>query len=231
MTGTVDTTCMCGILGIVANPGSAVNLDRSQILRMRDTMTARGPDAAGLFQMRNMAFGHRRLSIRDLEGGSQPWVSDDEQCVLVYNGEIYNDQSLRQELTALGHRFRSRSDTEVVMQAYRQWGTECVKHLHGMFAFGIYDFRNDSLFLARDRFGIKPLFLTEVDQSLVFASSLPALLAHPRITRAPHFPAISHYLTTFRLTLNRETLFAGIWQLLPGETLVYRNGTTQVGRY
>ncbi len=92
---------MCGILGIVANPGSAVDLDRSQILRMRDTMTARGPDAAGLFQNRNVAFGHRRLSIRDHAGGSQPWISDDDQCVLVYNGEIYNDGALRHELAAL----------------------------------------------------------------------------------------------------------------------------------
>jgi asparagine synthase (glutamine-hydrolysing) len=148
---------MCGIIGLVAQPGNRIDLDCQQILAIRDVMTSRGPDDAGLFEKRNLAFAHRRLSIRDSIGGSQPWISDDAQCVLVYNGELYNDQQLRSELTSQGHRFTSRCDTETVMAAYQQWGTDCVTRLRGMFAFGIYDFRDDSLFLARDRFGIKPL--------------------------------------------------------------------------
>ena len=222
---------MCGILGIVANTGAAVGLDESQVLSMRDAMQSRGPDAAGLFQNRNIAFAHRRLAIRDLAGGVQPWVSDDRRCVLVYNGEVYNDGELRQELAALGHRFRSHCDTEVVMAAYRQWGTESVSRLRGMFAFGIYDFRDDSLFLARDRFGIKPLFLTEVDGRLIFASSIAALIRHPGFVKEPNFSVLSHYLTTFRLTLGRETVFRGIWQLQPGETLRWRAGQVEVKKY
>ncbi len=198
---------------------------------MRDAMQPRGPDAAGLFQHRNVAFAHRRLAIRDIAGGAQPWVSEDRQCVLVYNGEVYNDHALRQELAALGHRFRSRCDTEVVMAAYGQWGTECVSRLRGMFAFGIYDFRDDSLFLARDRFGIKPLFLTEANGCVLFASSIAALLKHPEFAKAPNFSVISHYLTTFRITLGRETVFQGIWQLQPGETLRWRAGEVEIKKY
>lgn len=227
----VDTTSMCGILGIVGSPSEPVGLSHDQILRMRDSMTARGPDDAGFCRRRNIAFAHRRLSIRDIEGGAQPWVSDDGQTVLVYNGEIYNDRSLRKQLAARGEMFRSRCDTEVVMAAYRQWGPQCVERLSGMFAFGIYDFRDDRLLLARDRFGIKPLFLTQVDGSLVFASSIGALLTHPAIVKRPHFPAISHYLTTFRLTLGRETFFEGIWRLMPGETLLWQDGTIRIEQY
>ena len=222
---------MCGILGIVAEPGRAVGMTRNDLTVMRDTMRSRGPDAAGLFERRNIAFGHRRLSIRDLRGGAQPWISDDGQCVLVYNGEIYNDGLLRRELMSLGHRFRSYADTEVVMEAYREWGTDCPRHLRGMFAFGVYDFRDESLLLVRDRFGIKPLFLTDTNGRLMFASSPAALLKHPDVRRNPNWPVISHYLSTFRLTLGRETLFAGIRQLLPGEMLTLHNGERRIRRY
>jgi len=226
-----DILCMCGILGLVAPPGNSVGLDRKQIVSLRDVMKPRGPDEAGIFERNNIAFAHRRLSIRDIAGGSQPWVSDEGQCVLVYNGELYNDDPLRRELTAQGHLFRSHCDTETVMAAYCQWGTDCVEHLRGMFAFGIYDFRDDSLFLVRDRFGIKPLFLTEIDGVLIFASSIAALVAHPQFVKQPNFSVLSHYLTTFRLTLGRETMYQGIRQLLPGECLLYRNGQVQIERY
>jgi asparagine synthase (glutamine-hydrolysing) len=222
---------MCGILGIIAPPGEHVSVNQRALLAMRDTMQMRGPDSAGWFADRNVAFAHRRLAIRDREGGAQPWFSDDEQCVLVYNGEIYNDAALRKELAAQGHVFRSHCDTEVVMATYREWGTECVSRFRGMFAFGLYDFRNDSLFLARDRFGIKPLFLTQINNELAFASSIPALLAHPHMLKKPNLSVISHYLSTFRITLRRETMFEGVSQLLPGETLVSRGGQIQIDRY
>ena len=222
---------MCGILGIVAEPGQTVAMTGGQLRAMRDRMTSRGPDDAGEFRRGNVAFAHRRLSIRDLEAGPQPWTSQDGQCVLVYNGELYNDAELRRELESLGHEFRTRCDTETLMAAYRQWGTECVSHLRGMFAFGVFDFCDNSLFLARDRFGIKPLFLAEVEGALVFASSIPAILAHPSIGKRPHLPAVSHLLTTFRLTLGRATVYEGVKQLLPAETLRWKDGQLRIDRY
>ncbi len=224
-------TGMCGILGIVAERAKSVSLSDTAVVAMRDRMTARGPDDAGLFRHRNIAFAHRRLAIRDLSAGQQPWISNDGQCVLVYNGELYNDAELRAELESLGHRFRTHCDTEVLMAAYREWGRECVSRLRGMFAFGVYDFRDDSLLLVRDRFGIKPLFLADIDGCLVFASSIAAILKHPRFTKRPHLPAISHYLTTFRLTLDRATVYEGIWQLQPGELLEWKGGRVSVDTY
>jgi len=222
---------MCGILGVVADSGRTVSLPDSVIEAMRDRMAARGPDDAGLLRRRRAVFAHRRLAIRDLSAGRQPWLSDDGNCVLTYNGELYNDAELRRELEPRGHAFRTRCDTEVLMAAYRQWGADCVGRLRGMFAFGIYDLRDDSLLLVRDRFGIKPLFLAEIDGSLVFASSIPTILAHPRCSKRPHLPAVSHYLTTFRLTLGRSTVFDGVQQLLPAERLLWKDGRIRVDRY
>ncbi len=222
---------MCGILGIIATPGESVDIDRRQLVTMRDTMSRRGPDDAGIYVHRNISFAHRLLSIRDLSAGHQPWVSPDEQTVLVYNGEIYNDTLLRKELESNGHRFKTHCDTEVVMAAYREWGADCVHRLRGMFAIGIYDFKNDTFLLARDRFGVKPLFFTQVNNQLVFASSLPAILAHPDFVKKPNYSVLSHYMTTFRLTLGRETVYEGVWQLLPGEMMAGRLDQFQIARY
>jgi asparagine synthase (glutamine-hydrolysing) len=222
---------MCGILGIVAPLGSDVGVTEDQMRKMRDKMTARGPDSAGSHLAGNVAFAHRRLAIRDHAGGAQPWWSDDQRVVMVYNGELYNDDVLRQRLIALGHRFRSRCDTEVVLAAYLHWGDDFLTELHGMFALGIYDYRGDRLLLARDRCGVKPLFLTEINSELAFASSISALLAHPDVSKQPDFATISHYLTTFRTTLGRQSLYRGIWQLLPAEKLVWHDGRFEVKRY
>lgn len=223
---------MCGILGLVAPFGQRVRERDADLFAMRDAMTERGPDDAGDFQRDNVAFAHRRLTIRDLESGRQPWVSGDESCVLVYNGEIYNDKELRAELIRLGHAFRTnRCDTEVILAAYQEWGTDCLSRLRGMFAFGIYDFPNRQLFLARDRFGIKPLFVMKAGGVLVFASTVAALLKHPSWSKRPNWPAVSHYLTTFRITLGRQTLYDGIWQLLPGEFLTLKDDALSIQRY
>lgn len=222
---------MCGILGIIAPVGSEVGLSEQQVVRMRDTMTARGPDSAGLHLDGHVALAHRRLAIRDLAGGGQPWWSDDRRVALVYNGELYNDGALRQRLREHGHQFRTRCDTEVVLSAYLQWGDDCLAEFQGMFALGIYDFRNQRLLLARDRCGVKPLFLAEINGTLAFASAISALLAHPDFVKQPDFTAISHYLTTFRLTLSRQTVFRGIWQLLPGEKLAWHDGRSGIARY
>ncbi len=194
-------------------------------------MRPRGPDDSGLEIRENAVFAHRRLAIRDADAGRQPWMADDGSCVLVYNGEIYNDDELRAHLQHRGHRFRTRCDTEVVMAAWQEWGPACVEHLCGMFALGVYDFREDLLFLARDRFGVKPLFLTCLGETLVFASSVGALLKHPDLHARPNMRAVSHYLTTFRLTLGRETLFEDVWQLLPGERLIRQHGRIRIDRY
>lgn len=222
---------MCGILGIIAPVGAVCPVPESDAIAMRDTMRARGPDGCGYFRHRNVMLAHRRLAIRDLAGGAQPWLSDDGETALVYNGELYNEPELRSELTELGHHFRSGCDTETVMAAWRAWGSQCVERFVGMFALGIYDFRDDTLFLARDPCGVKPLFLARQEGGLAFASTLPALLKRPGFQPSPNWPAVSHYLTTFRLTLGRETVYAGIEQLLPGERLLWERGVERIERY
>ncbi|MDA1213411.1 MAG: asparagine synthase (glutamine-hydrolyzing) [Planctomycetota bacterium] len=222
---------MCGILGIVNRHDQPCDISAAELIRMRDTMTSRGPDGAGVLQTKNIAFAHRRLAIRDIQHGAQPWVSDDGRFVLLYNGELYNDDELRRQLIARGHRFITNCDTEVVLAAYREWESSCVDHFRGMFALGVYDLERQKLFCARDRFGIKPLFLTELDGHFLFASSIAALIAHLKFVKRPNLNAISHYLTTFRLTLGRETLFEGIWQLLPGERLLLDDHHVHVERY
>lgn len=222
---------MCGIVGVVACEGKSVGVSQADLAAMRDTMEVRGPDGSGEFFRENVAFGHRRLAIRDAQQGTQPWLSPDGSCALIYNGEVYNETKLRRTLTTQGHLFRTRCDTETVMHAYRQWGPECVHHLRGMFAFAVYDFRKRSLFLARDRFGVKPLYFAEVDGRFVFASSISAILRHPRFSSAPDMVAVSHYLSTSRLTLGRRTMYRGIWQLMPGEMLHLKDGHVHVDRY
>lgn len=222
---------MCGILGIVAPPGRTIDTPESQIIAMRDVMTSRGPDGAGFFRNRNVVFAHRLLAIRDRQGGAQPLCSDDGRYVLVYNGELYNNEELRAQLTAAGFRFRTNCDTETLLAAFMHWGSECVRRLRGMFAFVVYDFNEDRLLMARDRFGIKPLFVTQFGECLGFASSIAALVRHPDFERLPNFRTISHYLSTFRITLGSETLFEGIWQLNPGEILQWHRGEVAVSRY
>lgn len=188
---------------------------------MRDFMVRRGPDACGVFEQDGILFGHRRLAIRDRQAGDQPWVSADGQCVLVYNGELYNDAELRRDLTELGHRFRTGCDTETLMAAWQQWGMEALPRLAGMFAFGVFDLARQRLTLVRDRFGIKPLYFAIPRSELVFASSAGALLRHPGVSREPNWRAVNHYLTTFRITMGRETLLRDVQQIRPGEALTW----------
>lgn len=224
---------MCGILGIIAPRGRSISVDRERLVAMRDTMTARGPDDAGLLIRGNVALAHRRLAIRDLSAGAQPIISEDGQTALVYNGELYNDHELRTELQQLGVKFQTRCDTETLLAAWRMWGGDCLQKLRGMFAFGVYDFAEERLFLVRDRFGVKPLFFAEASGELVFASTVGAVLEHPHIVRQPNWSTISHYLTTFRTTMGRETMFRGINQLRPAEYLDWNlhTGQLQIARY
>jgi len=185
---------MCGIVGIMDSRPVA---DGDILAVMRDTMRHRGPDDAGLWwdDRRQVGLAHRRLSIIDLSpGGHQPMTDESGRLALVYNGEIYNYRQLREELTAKGRQFRSASDTEVILEAYRAWGTDCVAHLNGMFAFALYDVSASRLFLARDRAGQKPLYYRRDGDRLVFASELKAIMADPSFRREIDLEALDYYL-------------------------------------
>src|SRR3989344_2310480 len=185
---------MCGIAGIVHLDGAPV--DRDALDRMTDALTHRGPDGRGIFIDRNIGFGHRRLKIIDLsEAAAQPMVSSDQNAVITFNGEIYNYREKRKMLEQRGHVFRSQSDTEVLLQLYEEFGTDCLAHLRGMFAFAIYDKRKRQIFCARDRVGMKPLKYFFDGKVFLFASELKAFLKHPACDRSADFEAVHHFLT------------------------------------
>lgn len=216
---------MCGILGIVADIDSKPSLQDEQVLAMRDIMSARGPDDAAILKTRNIIFAHRRLAIRDRVGCRQPILSPNGRYVITYNGEIYNDVELRNELTSRGYRFAGRCDTEVLASAWQEWSHECIGKLRGMFAFGVYDLHDNELTLVRDRFGIKPLFYSHIDGDVVFASTIPAIRRHPLFSSRPNLAVLRHYLSTMRLTLGSQTVFDGIRTLLPAEMISFHRGT------
>src|SRR5215470_18087015 len=166
---------MCGISGIFALEGNLFPDARSSLVAMNDALAHRGPDGEGFYEDGRAVLGHRRLAIIDRAGGHQPMANEDESCWIVFNGEVYNHRALRPLLESKGHRFRTRSDTETILHAYEEFGTACVEHLEGMFAFAIYDARRGEFFAARDRLGKKPFFYTVLDGMVHFASELPAL--------------------------------------------------------
>jgi asparagine synthase (glutamine-hydrolysing) len=212
---------MCGIVGIYGFAATPRD-DRSVLVQMRDAMLHRGPDDADLWIApdRSAALAHRRLSIVDLsEAGRQPMTNEDGSIWLTFNGEIYNHERLRAPLLEAGHHFRSRCDAEAIIHGYEQYGRDVVRHLDGMFAFGLWDGRDGgSLLLARDRLGKKPLYYTARGGRLLFASEIKALLAHPDVSRDIDLVAMDHYLT-FSNVPSPRTLFAGIHKLPPGSLL------------
>ena len=208
---------MCGFVGLVDPTGTPI--DPHVLQQMNRAVAPRGPDAEGLWYAPGVGLGHRRLKIIDLsEAGAQPMVSADGACTVVFNGEVYNFMDLRAELMGLGHSFRSRSDTEVLLCAYQQWGDEVVHHLEGMFAFAIWDARSKRIFAARDRMGKKPLYFAVVKRHgglpslFAFASELKALLPVPGLDRAVCTPALRQYLT-FQYVPPPLTIFAGAHKL------------------
>jgi len=215
---------MCGILGIVADENTRPRLSERDVVRMRNRMAARGPDDATLLAIDNIVFAHRRLAIRDRDGGRQPIMSPDGRYVLVYNGEIYNDHQLRDELQGLGYRFSSQCDTEVLAAAWQAWRSESISKLRGMFAFAVYDLWERQLTLVRDRLGIKPLFYSEINNEIVFASTIAAIKEHPNFSAAPDYATLRHYLSTLRLTFGEQTVFAGISTVRPAEIITFQGG-------
>ena len=221
---------MCAICGILEPVGKKV--DENTLLQMRDTMFHRGPDAGGHYVHENVGLGHRRLKIIDLsEAGNQPLANEDGTVQVVFNGEIYNFKELRDALQAKGHRFRSHSDTEVIVHGYEEWGESCVERFNGMFAFAVYDKRRRELFLGRDHLGVKPLYYWRDSHAFIFASEIKAFLAYERFNARLNEAALPEYLL-YRSLAGDSTLFDGVKALLPGHWLRVRPDLSyQVKKY
>ncbi len=214
---------MCGITGIFDTRGRS-DIDRATLVRMNESQHHRGPDEVGLHIEPGVGLGHRRLSIIDLSTGQQPLYNEDRSVCIVYNGEVYNYQALIAELTALGYRFRTKSDTEAIVHAWEAWGEDCVGRLRGMFAFALWDRNRETLFLARDRLGVKPLHYALLpDGTLLFGSELKSLLAHGGLRRDIDPPAIEEYFALGYVAEPR-TIFRGARKLPPAHTLAIRRG-------
>jgi asparagine synthase (glutamine-hydrolysing) len=217
---------MCGIAGIF-DTSARREPDRQLLRAMRDALRHRGPDDGGELFAPGIALGHRRLSIIDLSGGHQPLYNEDDSVAVVFNGEIYNFRELSEELQASGHRFRTVSDTEVIVHAWEQWGERCVERFNGMFAFAVWDRNQECLFLARDRLGKKPLYYTRTaDGLLLFASELKGLLQHAAVPREFDPRAIEQYFA-FGYVPDPQCIIRGVSKLSPAHTLLWRRGAAR----
>jgi asparagine synthase (glutamine-hydrolysing) len=213
---------MCGIAGIFHTEGQKP-VDPERVRLMCDAIAHRGPDGEGVWIAPGVGLGHRRLSIIDLAGSPQPMASVEEDAVIVFNGEIYNFMDLRAELQALGAKFRTDGDTEVILQAWRHWGTGCLNRLNGMFAFALYDLRTRTMLLARDRLGVKPLFKARLaDGSIIFGSELKALLAHPAFRYEIDPLAIEDYLA-WGYVPDHRSILKGVEKLAAGHYQILRH--------
>ena len=223
---------MCGIAGICRLDGQPLNEDaRAHVRAMTDVITYRGPDGSGIWQEGSVSLGHRRLSIIDLSGGSQPMQDVDGELCIVFNGEIYNFAELRQELLQAGARFHSsHSDTEVILQAYRVWGTDCLQRFDGMFAFALWDAPRRRLFCARDRFGKKPFFYTLQQGSLFFGSELNCLAAVPGLELTLDPQAVMRYLA-YEYVPTPDTMYREAKSLPPSHWLLVEDGRLSIRRY
>lgn len=218
---------MCGIVGIFDTQGSR-EIDRDALRRMNESQHHRGPDEGELYLEKGLGMGHRRLSVIDLATGQQPFVNAARDVVLVFNGEIYNYRTLRDELIALGHIFRTKSDTEVVLQAWMAWGPDCVRRLRGMFAFGIWDRRAQTMFLARDHVGVKPMFYSLLPSGLfVFGSELKSIMTFPELSRALNPRAVEDYFA-YGYVPEPNTIFNNAYKLSPGHAITLKVGDREV---
>ena len=216
---------MCGICGIVRKGDN-----KDIIKKMNDRIMHRGPDGEGYYIDGDIAFGHRRLSIIDLSTGDQPIYNEDNSVVTVYNGEIYNYVELRSKLESLGHEFKTKSDTEVLVHGYEEWHTDLPKHLRGMFAFAIYDKNRNEIFLARDNFGIKPLYYAKMNDSFMFASEIKSFLDVPDFKKEFNEEILETYLE-FSFVPTNETFFKGVYRLDAGCSLLYKDEDIKINKY
>jgi len=221
---------MCGIAGVVRFDNDA-QIDAQILRRMCAAMVHRGPDDEGYYFQGPVGLGVRRLSIIDLATGHQPISNEDDTLWIIFNGEIYNHLDLREQLIARGHRYRTKSDTETIVHLYEEYGRNCVDHLRGMFAFTIWDTRNERLFVARDRFGIKPLYYRLTSECFLFGSEIKVILAYPGVSSEFNRQVLTEYLA-FGYLSGPDTFFSGIRKLMPGHSLeLERNGEIKIQRY
>src|SRR5688572_13411424 len=219
---------MCGIVGIVRRDTTPV--DEGLLSRMSGAIRHRGPDDDGFYVNGGVGLGMRRLAIIDLKSGQQPIHNQDRTAWIVFNGEIYNYQELRDHLEKLGHTFYTNSDTEAIIHAYDRYGADCPKHLRGMFAFAIWDERTQELLLARDRVGKKPLLYAFVNGQFVFGSEFSALFEHPDVSHDIEPKALDYYLS-FMCVPAPLTAYKSIKKLEPGHTLRWHKGEIRTERY
>src|SRR6185295_15987 len=216
----------CGIAGIFDGKARR-DFDRRLLERMNEAQFHRGPDEGGIHLEPGVGLAHRRLSIIDLSTGQQPLYNEDGTVAVVFNGEIYNFQELVPELAAAGHTFRTHSDTEVIAHGWEQWGESCVTRFRGMFAFAVWDRNRETLFLARDRLGVKPLYYAQLaDGSWIFGSELKALLVHPQLGRTIDPLAVEEYFA-YGYVPDPRTIFQGVFKLPAGCTLTLKRGAAQ----
>ena len=218
---------MCGFCGFVNT-----NIDNKKLIlnNMMDTIAHRGPDSAGEYIDEHISMGFRRLSFLDLEAGAQPIYNEDGRFILTFNGEIYNFMEIREKLIAAGHVFKTHTDSEVLVHGYEEYGTNLLDHLRGMFAFVIWDKKEQTLFGARDHFGIKPFYYTLFDNNFVYGSEIKAILEHPEVKRELNEEALENYLT-FQYSALPETFFKGIFKLPPAHYFVLKDGKMSLTRY
>lgn len=213
----------CGFTGQIASPEEILE-------KMKNKIIHRGPDSGGSHYDDGIAMGFRRLSFLDLEGGHQPIYNETKDMVITFNGEIYNHQEIREELEAKGHVMMSHADTEVLIHGYEEWGEDILQKLRGMFAFVIWDKKNETLFGARDFFGIKPFYYTIAEGNFIYASEIKAILEHPAVKKEVNPVALENYLT-FQYSVLEETFFKGIFKLMPAHCFTFKNGKLDIKRY
>lgn len=222
---------MCGINGIAFSSRANKRIDPAVLQKMRDVIFHRGPDDDGIFIDENIGLGHRRLSIVDVAHGHQPMFNEDKSCVIIYNGEVYNHADYRTELTAKGYKFQTHCDTETILHLYEEYGAKCVEKLRGMFAFAVWNRREKSLFIARDRLGVKPFYYVHNEQgSLWFGSEMKTLLEAGATKPEINYNALPDQLANHG-TSAEETLFKNVKRLLPGHTLLWHDGKIKIEKF
>jgi asparagine synthase (glutamine-hydrolysing) len=222
---------MCGINGIALSSRSKKQISEQVLRGMRDVIHHRGPDDGGVFVDESVGLGHRRLSIVDVSRGHQPMFNEDKSCIITYNGEVYNHADYREELEAKGHVYQTHCDTETILHLYEEYGARCVEKLRGMFAFAIWNRREKTLFIARDRLGVKPLYYVFDDEgNLFFASEIKALLEAKAVKPELNFNALPDQLANHGTSFD-ETLFKGVKRLLPGHFLIWQDGRLKIEKF
>jgi asparagine synthase (glutamine-hydrolysing) len=217
---------MCGFVGYISK-----EKDKNQtIKKMGDLIAHRGPDSEGYYCDDTIALGFRRLSIIDLKSGSQPIYNEDKTKVIIFNGEIYNFETLRKELKKKGHKFTTKTDTEVLLHGYEEYGEDLLNKLRGMFAFVIYDIKNKEMFAARDFYGIKPFYYAKMGDSLIFGSEIKSFLIHPDFKKELNTKMLEYYLT-FQYSVGEETFFKNVYKLMPGHYMKYKDGKLEIKKY